>query len=63
MSIPQEAITIDTKRRDVVAQIDTLKAQAKDLKKQYDAIVNKANLEYRFTRLSDAEKEVLKSML
>lgn len=63
MALPQEAIAIDVKRKEIVAQIDSLKAQAKDLKQQFDAIVNKANLEHRFARLTDAEKQVLKDML
>ena len=63
MATPQEALDILPKINAIREQVESLRAEARALKKRHDAIVRRATLEHKLGGLSDDDKELLKQVL
>lgn len=63
MALPQEAIEIQKQRDAILVQVNELKAESRALKKQFDNIVEKANLAHKLGGFSDADKARLRELL
>lgn len=63
MALPQEAIEIQKRRDAILAQVEALKTESRALKRQFDDIVEKANLAHKLGGLSEADKARLRELL
>jgi len=63
MATPQEALDIQGQRALILEQVNALKAKSRELKKQYDRIVEKANLAYKLGIVTEDDKAKLRELL
>ena len=63
MALPLEAVEIQKQRDAILVQVTALKEQSRELKKQFDLIVERARLSHKFGGLSETEKAALKELL
>jgi aspartyl/asparaginyl beta-hydroxylase (cupin superfamily) len=63
MATPQEALDILPKINAIREEVETLRAEARVLKKQHDAIVRKATLKHKLGGFNESDKELLKEIM
>ena len=63
MATPQEALDILPKINAIREQVESLRAEARVLKKQHDSIIRKATLAHKLGGLSKEDKDALKEIM